>query len=149
MHKKVLILSLTFSFFIFFAQNTKSNKLEKLDEIHIFTNEWLNVPYKYGGNKKSGIDCSALTKIFYKHVYGKNVPRTAYRQYKSFKRVPKKQLKRGDLVFFKTKSKRPNHVGIYLGNGKFVHASTKLGVTINSLNEKYYAKRFLSGGRKS
>jgi lipoprotein Spr len=148
MHKQILTLSLLISFLTFFSFNTKSNKVSNLDKVYFFTNEWLHVPYRYGGNSKSGIDCSALTRLFIKDVYDQKIPRTAYKQYKSLKKVSKKDLRRGDLVFFKNNSRRPNHVGIYLGKGKFMHASTKSGVTISNLNQRYYASRFISGGRK-
>ena len=79
-------------------------------------------------------------------VYGFVVPRTARQQYKATKHIKKNELKEGDLVFFNTHG-GVSHVGIYLDNDYFVHASASQGVTISSLDESYYAKRFICGGQ--
>ncbi len=109
---------------------------------------YLDTPYQFGGDGLSGIDCSAFTQ----NVFGKSIrftlPRTARDQYKMGTRVTKASLKFGDLIFFDTRRESyPGHVGIYIGENKFVHASSKLGVTISSLQSSYYATRFIGGKR--
>jgi len=106
-------------------------------------------PYKYGGNTKDGLDCSAFTRMIYNTTFSFELPRSAREQYQIGKKINEKDsLEIGDLVFFNTSRRRkPGHVGIYLGENLFVHASTSLGVTISSLDEKYYQKRYMSSRR--
>lgn len=108
---------------------------------------WLGVPYKYGGASKSGVDCSGLVCSIYKDVYGKQLPRTSTDMYDKYDKVKESNLKEGDLVFFNYDSKKVSHVGIYLKDDKFIHASTKKGVIIGDLNDPYNKKYFLRGGR--
>ncbi len=111
---------------------------------------WMCTPYCYGGmNCKKGTDCSGFTCSIYKEVYHISLERSSEDQLaKDVRRVGKARLKEGDLVFFKIEDgKKVSHVGIYLGNEKFVHASTKTGVCINGLDEKYYKEHFRTGGR--
>ncbi|MEM7008440.1 MAG: LysM peptidoglycan-binding domain-containing protein [Thermodesulfobacteriota bacterium] len=111
--------------------------------------QYLGVPYKFGGNSlKYGIDCSAyVKKIFGK--YNIDLPRTARDIYwHAGTKVAKSQLQTGDLVFFTTYAKFPSHVGIYMGNGQFIHASSGARkVSITSLNKKYYQKRYIGAKR--
>lgn len=111
---------------------------------------WLGTPYRYGGTTKRGTDCSGFVgQVFYR-VYGKTLGRSADEQAsKSTHKVSKGKLKTGDLVFFSTgrKSKKINHVGIYLRNGYFIHASTSSGVIVSHLDEKYYKQAWRKGGR--
>lgn len=111
--------------------------------------KYLNVPYKYGGNSKSGIDCSAFTQSIYKNTLSINLFRSAREQYKQGEVISNvDDLQFGDLVFFDTRSGiRPGHVGIYIGDQLFAHASTKKGVTISSITHSYYKSRFMSGRR--
>lgn len=111
--------------------------------------KYLNVPYQYGGNSKSGIDCSAFTQNIYREILSVNLSRSAREQYKQGEVISDvDDLQFGDLVFFDTRSGvRPGHVGIYIGDQLFAHASTKKGVTISSLNHAYYKDRFMSGRR--
>jgi len=110
--------------------------------------DWIGVPYKYGGNTRSGIDCSGLVKQIYKQVYGINLSRISRDQLKdNCRRISKNSLRQGDLVFFAPEgSDVPNHVGIYLKNGAFIHSSSKRGVIVSYLNEKYYSRHWLTGG---
>ncbi len=110
-----------------------------------FIDEWFGTRYRYGGTTKRGIDCSALTGALLLAVYGFNMPRTAREQYDETEHVSKDDLKEGDLVFFNTRG-GVSHVGVYLENDYFVQASVH-GVTISSLDDHYYAKRFICGGR--
>lgn len=103
--------------------------------------------YRYGGTTRSGFDCSGL--VFYAHQqYGVEVPRTAREQSKQSERVKRRKLKPGDLVFFSIDSWRVNHVGIYIGDHRFVHApGNGKSVTVNSLDEEVYDDAFESAGR--
>lgn len=109
--------------------------------------EWLGVPYHYGGDSKSGTDCSGFTKNVYKDVYGKALSRSSNDQYQQCKEISASKLKEGDLVFFKINTKKVGHVGLYLYNNYFIHASTKRGVMISNLDETYYKKYFFAAGR--
>ena len=106
--------------------------------------KFLGTPYVFGGTTRSGFDCSG----FVQHVFamlGVTIPRTADAQYYAGRRV-KGGMKTGDLVFFQTYEPGPSHVGIYLGHGKFVHASSH-GVMVSSLSDSYWSERYLGAKR--
>ena len=109
--------------------------------------EWWGTNYCMGGTTKNCVDCSGFTGNVVRNIYKINLPRTASEQYSASNRVVKDNLKEGDLVFFKTKRGYVNHVGIYLCNNKFVHASTSNGVMISDLDEPYWQGKFAGGGR--
>lgn len=111
-----------------------------------FIEEWWGTRYRYGGNTKQGIDCSAFTCNLASSVFGKQLPRTARQQFDAAQKIPAEYLQEGDLVFFNTRG-GISHVGVYLRNNKFVHASTSGGVMISDLNEEYFRKRFVGAGR--
>ncbi len=108
---------------------------------------WAGTPYRYGGSSRSGADCSGFAWSVYRSVYGKNLPRTTEAMARETRRIRKHRLREGDLVFFRTSGRRLSHVGIYLGNGHFAHLSSSRGFIINELDERYYARRFIRGGR--
>ncbi len=111
---------------------------------------WLGVPYRYGGLSRKGLDCSGFAYLIFQKVYGLNLPRsTADQSTMKMKQISKGSLKTGDLVFFATsKNKnRINHVGIYLKDGSFIHASTSKGVIVSHLDEGYYNRTWKKGGR--
>lgn len=110
---------------------------------------WLGTRYRSGGNSKNGTDCSGLASQIYYKVYRIRLPRTSDAQYNNSTKVAKGNLCEGDLVFFTSNrsGKQIAHSGIYLKNGKFVHASSSRGVIISSLNEDYYRTHWKSGGR--
>jgi cell wall-associated NlpC family hydrolase len=114
-----------------------------------FIEDWYGTRYRYGGSAKDGIDCSAFASSLMSAVYGvNNLPRISKDQYKASKRVKRNELREGDLVFFHTLGRRKSvtHVGVYLRNGKFIHASIS-GVMISSLDDGYYAQHFVGAGR--
>ena len=111
-----------------------------------FLERWYGIPYKYGGSDRMGIDCSAFSYMLMDSVYGVALPRTASSQYEMGVKIKKEQLQQGDLVFFNTTG-GISHVGVFLANGKFVHAATSTGVVISDLNDMYYKKRFIGANR--
>ena len=120
-------------------------------KVEAISKQYLGDPYVWGGNTpETGMDCSGYTKYVFKKV-GITIPRTAYAQSKVGEAIDKRNLKKGDLLFFLTDKKRNipiTHVGIYLGGGKFIHAaSSKKGIIISSLNTGYYSKVFKSAKR--
>jgi len=111
--------------------------------------QWLGTPYRSGQNTMRGTDCSGFAGNIYRTVYKKNLARsTADILRLNCSRISRQNLREGDLVFFATGiTKKASHVGIYLKDDKFAHASTSKGVIISNLNETYYRKRWLTGGR--
>lgn len=111
----------------------------------------VGTPYRYGGTTRTGADCSGFVGAVYKNVYHKSLQRTVVNIYnKDCQRIGKHRLKPGDLVFFnfsKRKKRTLNHMGIYLKNGYFAHASTSKGVMVNHLSENYYKKGWRKSGR--
>ncbi|MDR1416972.1 MAG: C40 family peptidase [Prevotellaceae bacterium] len=108
---------------------------------------WLGVPYRYGGQNRSGVDCSALVRNLYKEAYGITLPRSSSMIAKQAKHVKKRNLACGDLLFFTIKEKKVSHMGMYLANNKFLHASTSKGVSVADLSDKYWSKYFSGAGR--
>lgn len=110
--------------------------------------EFLGIPYKFGGTTTKGIDCSAYVKRVFAAL-NIELPRTAREQFHVGEKIAKEELTPGDLVFFKTYSRRfASHVGIFLGDNKFIHASSKgKKVEISNLDAPYYAKRFIGAKR--
>jgi len=111
-----------------------------------FVYDWIGTPYHFGGSSKHGIDCSAFTKELYSQVFNMDIERNSRDIFSMVSPVKKEDLKEGDLVFFKIHSRRISHVGIYLGNNRFAHASSR-GVAISSLDDDYYSRYFYRGGR--
>lgn len=114
--------------------------------LYSFIDEWYGTHYRMGGTTKKGIDCSAFSGTLLSAIYSFNVPRTAREQYKVCEHLNKEDLLSGDLVFFNTRG-GVSHVGVYLTNGYFVHSSSSNGVKISSLDEDYYSRKFICGGR--
>jgi cell wall-associated NlpC family hydrolase len=117
------------------------------EEVAAFALRLRGTPYRYGGATRTGFDCSGL--VFYSHrQLGLTVPRTSREQAEGARQIKESKLRRGDLVFFKIGGRQVNHVGIYLGDRRFVHApGAGKPVTVNSLDDEYYAQRFSSAGR--
>jgi cell wall-associated NlpC family hydrolase len=108
--------------------------------------EWYGTRYRMGGTTKRGVDCSAFTSAVYTSVYGLTIPRTAREQYRTTRRISMTELKEGDLLFFNTTG-GVSHVGIYLQNNKFIHATSSRGVMVSDLFQNYYLKRYVGAGR--
>lgn len=108
---------------------------------------YLGTPYEYGGESKSGIDCSAFTKQVYEQSVRLQLPRTTEDQFRRGSVVARDGLQFGDLIFFNTTGANPSHVGIYIGDDLFAHASEAFGVTISSLQSSYYRKRYTDARR--
>lgn len=109
--------------------------------------DWYGVPYAIGGSTMDGIDCSAFARMLLDSIYGEEVPRTAQEQYDHCRHIKKDKLKEGDLVFFHTmRGSYITHVGVYLQNNKFVHASSH-GVMISDLNDDYWRRTYRASGR--
>lgn len=111
-----------------------------------FLEEWYGAPYRYGGESRHGIDCSAFTCKLMDSVYDITLPRTARSQFTAGRKIVKDDLVQGDLVFFNTTG-GVSHVGVYLGNNKFVHASTSGGVMISDLDDYYFRRRYVGSAR--
>ncbi len=111
-----------------------------------FIDDWYGTKYRLGGTTKSGIDCSAFSQYLFADVFNIRLPRTASEQYKLTNRISRTELKEGDLIFFNTRG-GVSHVGVYLQNNKFVHASASGGVTISDIFDSYWVRRFIGVGR--
>ena len=125
--------------------NTPAEEV-KNTKIFEFIDDWYGTPYRLGGTTKKGVDCSAFTQFLFTSVYGLNIPRTAREQYNLTSRLSRTELKEGDLIFFNTRG-GVSHVGVYLQNNKFVHASTSGGVMISDIFDEYWARKFVGVGR--
>lgn len=111
---------------------------------------YIGVPYQWGGTTRKGMDCSAFTRAAFRETYGIELPRTSKQMYQLGSIVVRqKELRPGDLVFFKNtySGAGVSHVGVYLGSGQFAHASSSRGVIITPLNNPYFSKRY-AGGRR-
>jgi len=114
--------------------------------------DWLGTPYHHAGYSKKGTDCSGFVSAIYKEVYGINLTHSSRSMiYQMKEKVKKEDLQTGDILFFKIHGKRKgiSHVGIYLKDGMFIHASLYNGVSIGCLNCKYYIRAYYAAGRLS
>ncbi|EPK7281921.1 NlpC/P60 family protein [Citrobacter farmeri] len=109
---------------------------------------WRGTDYRLGGDSRRGIDCSAFTRRIIASVINRRLPRTALEQSHTGHPVSQRELNVGDLVFFKTE---PNvhHVGVYIGNDSFIHASSSQGVTLSHLSNQYWQEHYLTARRIS
>jgi len=114
--------------------------------LYAFIDQWWGTPYKYGGQDKQGVDCSALAQTLEQEVYGIAIPRTTSQQVNVIKRKYEEELQEGDLVFFDYDGGKFNHVGVYLQNGYLVHTSSSRGVTIIRLHDPSVYSHFSRAG---
>jgi len=116
--------------------------------LYSFIEDWYGVRYRLGGNDKNGIDCSAFVQRLYENVFCTNLVRTALQQFHMCRFVfNQDSLNEGDLVFFHIHGKRISHVGVYLMNNYFVHASSSQGVMISSLDDAYWSRYYAGAGK--
>lgn len=108
---------------------------------------WQGVPHKYGGNDRHGIDCSGFVHLTYRELFNTRVPRTTKQLAKIGRSITRKHLRIGDLVLFKIGRRQQRHVGIYLGNGQFVHASSSRGVMQSRLDSPYWSRHYWTARR--
>lgn len=128
------------------AGSTAKQSLSSSHHLTNYLKDWQGVRYRFGGNSSKGVDCSGLTKRVYKDIYGVDLPRTVAAQSKKGKRIKKKMLQPGDLIFFKT-GLNSRHVGIYVGDDRFIHASRSKGVTQSDLKSSYWRRKYWQAKR--
>lgn len=117
-----------------------------VEEIMTVYKAWRGVPYRMGGTTQRGVDCSAFAREVFRDALGIELPRSTHSQVHKGTRVAKNELTEGDLVFFRINA-RLNHVGIYVGNGEFIHASSRKGVTRSRLDDRYWRAKFWQARR--
>ncbi|MEI8279962.1 MAG: NlpC/P60 family protein [Bacteroidota bacterium] len=116
--------------------------------LYNFIDEWYGVPYAMGGTEKTGIDCSGFAGKLYSQIYGKELVHSSSEQYNEYRFTKKiKNLKEGDLVFFRNRGRKVSHVGVYLTNNFFVHASTTSGVMISNLDDDHWHHLYVGAGK--
>lgn len=141
MKRKTKIFKFLLIFIIFIVTGCSSARIgekernQRRTKITSFYREWKGTRYRLGGTTKSGIDCSALMQILYKERFKKDIPRTTVKIAEKGEKVKKREhWEVGDLVFFRIGRKKTHHVGVYLGDNKFLHASTTRGVMISEID---------------
>ena len=127
--------------------NNINNTNSKINNILKLANAQIGKPYRWGKTGPNSFDCSGFTSYVYKNSVGITLPRTSVAQSKTGTKISKNNLKTGDLVFFNTSGRGVSHVGIYIGDSKFIHASSSKGIIISNLNSTYYKNKFISGSR--
>ncbi len=126
-----------------FSESSPSYTHDKLQRQYHY---WHGTPYQLGGLNRQGVDCSGLVYRIYRDEFDLILPRTTHQQVALGDRVARQHLKVGDLVFFKTGFK-VRHVGIYMGKGQFLHASTQKGVTVSALDNVYWRDKYWQARR--
>jgi len=128
------------------AQAAEAMANLKSKDLYRFITDWTGVKYKLGGMDKSGIDCSGFALILERDIYGLTLPRRSKDQAEAIKKKDKNNLKEGDLIFFAFGGNEVDHVGVYLNNDFFVHASTTRGVVVDDLNLPFYQQAIVKTG---
>lgn len=118
------------------------NKQQGLaQKLMAFHREWQGTPYRYGGMNKRGVDCSGFVSLVYQQILGQELPRTTAKQIYLGESIAKSELQIGDLIFFKT-GWLTRHVGVYVWDNRFLHASTSQGVMISLLDNSYWKQKY-------
>ena len=132
-----------------FVKGASQNVAEKTSDLVVTAMGLIGVPYRLGGNSvETGFDCSGFVRAIYSQTVGKMLPRRADEQAHATEKIDRQELKPGDLVFFNTMRRTFSHVGIYVGDGKFIHAPrTGASVRVESMQTSYWARRF-DGARR-
>lgn len=150
---RYLLLGALAALAILFAPSLEDQKVEAATkviaskDIQNVSQKYKGIRYKYGGTTTKGFDCSGYVQFVYKQL-GVKLDRSTSAMYSKGTSVSKANLKVGDLVFFKTTSAKVGHVGIYIGNNKFIHSSSSKGVIVTNINDKYYwGKRYVGAKR--
>lgn len=125
------------------AKSHKSSNINASQKVLNVYRQWAGTRYRLGGTSKAGIDCSAFVKTTMSAAFNIHLPRSTAEQRYSGQAIAKSELRPGDLVFFR----KNQHVGVYVGGGKFVHAGSSTGVTIASLSDRYWAKTYTQSRR--
>jgi cell wall-associated NlpC family hydrolase len=132
---------------LFPTTNPNSTRLsEQQRTAYTVAQGWLGTPYHFGASSRSGTDCSGFTLRVYEEV-GILLPRSSYEQFELGRPVAPEELITGDLVFFNTSGAGVSHVGLYIGRGEMIHASSQYGVIVQSLNDAYYTRTFVGAKR--
>ncbi len=118
----------------------------KSKDLYRFITDWTGVKYRLGGMDKNGIDCSGFALLLEKNIYGRTLPRRSKDQAETIKKKSQGNLEEGDLIFFSFGGTEVDHVGVYLNNDFFVHASTTRGVVVDDLNSPVYQKAIVKTG---
>lgn len=126
------------------AADAMSNLKSK--QLYRFITDWTGVKYRFGGLDKNGIDCSGFAFLLEKEIYGINLPRISRDQANAVRSKDVSRLKEGDLLFFSFGGRDVDHVGVYLNNGFFVHASTTRGVIVDDLTLPAYQRVLVKSG---
>ncbi|QLB20452.1 peptidase C40 [Vespertiliibacter pulmonis] len=125
-----------------YQQRTQSHQSD-LTKVLSAYHQWAGTRYRLGGTTRAGIDCSAFVRATMDNAFNLHLPRSTSEQKYVGHSIPKADLRPGDLVFFR----KNHHVGVYIGNGKFVHASSSRGVTTSSLSDHYWSKNYTQSRR--
>jgi hypothetical protein len=128
------------------AQFAYSGASPVAERFRLAAHGWQGTTYQFGGASLNGIDCSALMVEWFDHLFGVQLPRTSRQQFASGQPIDRDRLTGGDLVFFGSPS-RISHVGVYVGNGEFAHASESRGVTVSPMSGAYWRSRY-QGARR-
>lgn len=129
------------------ARSTDRVDTDRIEaDLRASADRWEGVPHRWGGTSRRGVDCSGLVQNMYSEVFGVQVPRTTDQQSRVGTEVRRQNLQPGDLVFFRLDRKK-RHVGIYLSDGEFVHASASSGVRISPLDRSYWNDRWWQARR--
>lgn len=144
--KKKWLLPIFTAFMIFAGTDLNHTEASSITDLTNTASRYIGTPYVYGGTSTSGFDCSGYTQRVYKDL-GYSLNRTSSSQYQQGSAVSKSNLQPGDLVFYNTSGSGVSHVGIYIGDGKFIHSATSSGVSVSRLSESYWASRYVGAKR--